>query len=246
MLDTDNKDAGTGLEAEIPNPVEPSVTSSNVPKGELDTVVKDTGEMAMSTSEVVPPNPERLLDPVRRRFFLLSLETRFHTKHELHKKIRWADVQAALLADPEKIWSLQQMEITGGEPDVIDEIDGKFIFGDCSVESPIGRRNVAYDKEGEELFRKEFPDIKIIGNACDMAADWRVDLMYDHAYRRLQRSIAIDGKTLSWIETPDWFRKGGFAMIWHLDTGKVCWVKAAAGSCGERLGFRAMLRVTKV
>jgi hypothetical protein len=246
MLDTDKKDAGTDLEAEIHEPAGSVSVPEKKVNGELNAVMESTGNGVKASSEVVPPNAERLLEPRLQKFFLLSLETRFHNQHELHKDIRWADVAAALLADPEKIWSLNKMDRTGGEPDLIDEIDGKFIFGDCSSESPSGRRNVAYDKEGEELFRKEFPDIKIVGNACDMAANWQVDLIPEYAYRWLQKSIEIDDKTLSWIETPDWFRKTGYAMFGHLDKGQGCWGKVTVGSCGESLGFRAVLRVKKI
>jgi hypothetical protein len=246
MTDIDDPNSGASLEAEIPNSVDSGGTSGDAPREELESVIKEAGERARAGAELVSQNPKRLLDPIPQKFFLLSLETRFHIQYELHKNIKWLDVRAALLANPEKIWSLHQLELTGGEPNVIDEIEGEFIFADCSVESPAGRRNVAYDKEGEDLFRKEFPDIKIVGNACDMATDWQVELIPEYAYRQLQRSIEIDAKALSWIETPDWFRKGGYAMAGHLDTGKGCWVKFTAGSCGERLGFRTMLMVLKV
>lgn len=143
---------------------------------------------------------------------LETLQQRFEKNKNRHKGINWASVQARLKqASPAKLWSLQEMERTGGEPDVIgfDAVKGEFIFYDCSAESPVGRRSVCYDKEGLESRKEHRPH----NNAIDMAAAMGIELLTEAQYRSLQELGQFDVKTSSWIKTPESIRKLGGALF---------------------------------
>jgi hypothetical protein len=137
---------------------------------------------------------------------LLSvLKKRFEKNMHRHKGIEWADIQAKLEASPEKLWSLNEMERSGGEPDVV----GRDVFYDCSAESPGGRRSVCYDYEGQES-RKEH---KPANNAVDMAVAMGIVILTEEQYRELQQLGNFDLKTSSWIQTPDAIRELGGALF---------------------------------
>src|SRR5215831_15104629 len=135
------------------------------------------------------------LPPEQREELLRSLKARFEKNMNRHKGLEWAEVQAKLEADTEKLWSLHEMERTGGEPDVVghDKTTGEYIFYDCSAESPKGRRNVCYDREGQEA-RKSF---KPQDNAIDLAAAMGIELLSEEQYRELQKLGEFDTKTSS-------------------------------------------------
>ena len=142
---------------------------------------------------------------------LKVLKSRFEKHGNRHKGIEWSAVQARLEANREKLWSLQQMEATGGEPDVVgqDNKTGEYLFYDCSVESPKGRRSLCYDMEALDS-RKEF---KPANNAVDMAAAMGIELLTEEQYRMLQELGKFDLKTSSWILTPAPIRKLGGAIF---------------------------------
>ena len=129
-----------------------------------------------------------------------TLKARFEKNRNRHKELEWAKVQARLEANPENLWSLHEMERTGGEPDVVghDKKTGEFIFYDCSAETPKGRRSVCYDREGLESRKTARPD----DSAVDMAAAMGIELLTEEQYRELQKLGEFDLKTSSWLKTP--------------------------------------------
>lgn len=142
---------------------------------------------------------------------LRTLKARFEKNMNRHQGFQWAKVQAKLEANPEKLWSLVEMERAGGEPDVIghDKETGEYIFYDCSSESPKGRRRVCYDREGQESRKKHKP----AHNAIDMATAMGVELLTEEQYRELQNLGNFDTKTSSWVKTPSDIRKLGDALF---------------------------------
>jgi hypothetical protein len=156
-------------------------------------------------------NHKKELSPEQREALLRALKSRFEKNMNRHKGLEWAKVQAKLEANTEKLWSLNEMERTGGEPDVVghDKKTGEYIFYDCSAESPKGRRNVCYDREALES-RKEF---KPKDNAIDMAAAMGIELSTEEEYRELQKLGNFDTKTSSWLKTPSEIRKLGSAIF---------------------------------
>ncbi len=139
------------------------------------------------------------LSPEQKGELLSILKGRFEKNMSRHQGMKWADVQAKLEANPEKLWSLNEMERTGGEPDVVgyDQKTGEFIFYDCSAESPKGRRNVCYDRQGLESRKEHKPK----NNAMDMAAAMGIEILSEEQYRELQKIGKFDTKTSSWIQT---------------------------------------------
>lgn len=172
---------------------------------------------------------------------LNTLKTRFEKNENRHKGIEWVGVQAKLKANPEKLWSLNVMEETGGEPDVVglDAQTGEYIFYDCSAESPKGRRSVCYDLEAWEA-RKEH---KPTDNAMDMAAAMGVELLTEEQYRGLQQLGKFDTKTSSWVKTPDKIRKLGGAIFCDRRFDTVFVYHNGAESYYAGRGFRGSLRV---
>src|SRR5699024_9674678 len=153
----------------------------------------------------------------------------------------WDKVEAKLKANPDKLWSLKEMERTGGEPDVVDydqETD-EYIFYDCSTESPKGRRSVCYDREGLESRKKYKPE----NNAIDMATDMGIDLLTEEQYRALQELGNFDKKTSSWIHTPTDIRELGGALFCDYRYGHVFVYHNGASSYYRSRGFRGSLRV---
>lgn len=151
------------------------------------------------------------LSPERREELLRALQARFEKNTHRHTGLEWAKVQAKLDANPEKLWSLYEMERTGGEPDVVgyDEQAGEYIFYDCSPESPKDRRNVCYDREALESRKEHKPE----NNAMDMAAAMGIEVLTEEQYRALQELGNFDTKTSSWLKTPAEIRKLGGAIF---------------------------------
>jgi len=159
----------------------------------------------------------------------------------LHSGLIWAEVRTKLEANPEKLWSLAEMERTGGEPDVVgfDEKTGEYIFMDCSAESPAGRRSVCYDREALESRKEHKPE----NNAVDMAAAMGIELLNEEQYRQLQKLGEFDLKTSSWIATPSEIRKLGGALFCDRRYDTVFLYHNGAQSYYAARGFRGLLRV---
>jgi hypothetical protein len=172
---------------------------------------------------------------------LAVLKARFEKNMNRHKGAEWANVQARLEANPEKLWSLDDMESTGGEPDVVayDEETGEYIFYDCSAESPKGRRSICYDREALDA-RKEF---KPENSAVDMAAAMGIEILSEEQYRKLQQLGNFDAKTSSWVKTPPDIRKRGGAVFCDYRYGTVFLYHNGADSYYAARGFRGSLRV---
>ena len=172
---------------------------------------------------------------------LKALKVRFEKNLNRHKGLDWAKVQARLEANPEKLWSLNEMERTGGEPDVVghDKKSGEYIFFDCSAESPAGRRSVCYDREGW-LSRKE---ARPKTTAMDLAMEIGVELLTEEEYFGLQKLGDFDLKTSSWIKTPPEIRERGGALYAERRYGRIFTGHNGAQSYYAARGFRGSLRI---
>jgi hypothetical protein len=192
--------------------------------------------MSKANSTVKKP-----LSAAGRDGLLKTLKTRFEENMHRHKNLEWADVQARLEADPEKLRSLSEMERTGGEPDVVgrDRTSGEYLFYDCSPESPDGRRSICYDREGLDS-RKE---AKPANNAIDMAAAMGIEMLTEEQYRQLQKLGDFDRKTSSWVKTPSDIRKLGGALFCDRRYGHVFTYHNGAQSYYAARAFRGVLRV---
>jgi hypothetical protein len=180
--------------------------------------------------------------PLEQREELLSvLKVRFEKNMHRHEGIEWASVQGKLDVNPEKLWSLNEMETTGGEPDVVgyDEEKDEYIFYDCSAESPKGRRSVCYDHEALEARKKHKPE----NSAMNMAADMGIEVLTEEQYRALQKLESFDLKTSSWVQTPTEIRKLGGALFCDCRFGHVFLYHNGADSYYGARGFRGSLRV---
>ena len=186
-------------------------------------------------------NMEKDLSTEQGAELLRVLKTRFEKNRNRHTGLEWANVQAKLEANREKLWSLNEMECTGGEPDVVgqDKKTGEYIFYDCSAESPKGRRSFCYDRTALES-RKEH---KPANNAMDMAAAMGIELLTEEQYRELQKLGDFDMKTSSWIKTPPAIRKLGGALFCDRRYDTVFVYHNGAESYYTARGFRGSLRV---
>ncbi len=169
------------------------------------------------------------------------MEARFEKNMNRHKGLEWAEVQAKLEANTEKLWSLHEMERTGGEPDVVghDEKAGVYIFYDCSSESPEGRRSVCYDREALKSRKEHKPK----NSAIDMAVAMGIELLTEDQYRELQKLGDFDTKTSSWVETPSKIRKLGGALFADRRYDNVFVYHNSAPSYYAARGFRGSLKV---
>ena len=181
------------------------------------------------------------LSPEQREELLRALKARFEKNMNRHKGLAWAKVQARLEAHTEKLWSLNEMERTGGEPDVVgfDKKTGEYIFYDCSAESPKGRRSLCYDRQALESRKEHKPE----NNAIDMAAAMGIELLTEEQYRELQELGNFDMKTSSWITTPSEIRKLGGAIFADYRYGTVFVYHNGAESYYAARAFRGSLRV---
>jgi len=181
------------------------------------------------------------LSPEQREELLRVLKARFEKNRNRHKGIEWATIQAKLEANIEKLWSLNEMERTGGEPDVFshDKKTGEYIFYDCSAESPKGRRNVCYDREALESRKEHKPK----NNAIDMATDMGIELLTEEQYRALQQLGNFDTKTSSWIITPSEIRRLGGALFCDRRYDHVFMYHNGAESYYGARAFRGSLRI---
>jgi hypothetical protein len=181
------------------------------------------------------------LSPKQREELLRALKARFEKNMNRHKGLEWAKVQAKLEANTKKHWSLNEMERTDGEPDVVgfDKKTGEYIFYDCSAESPKGRRSVCYDHEALESRKEHKPK----NSATEMAADMGIELLTEEQYRELQQLGEYDTKTSSWIKTPSEIRKLGGAIFADFRYGNVFVYHNGAESYYAARAFRGSLRV---
>ena len=177
----------------------------------------------------------------QREELLSVLKARFEKNPNRHKGLEWAKVQAKLEANPEKLWSLNEMERTGGEPDVVgvDKKTGEYIFYDCSAESPKDRRSLCYDREALESRKENKPK----DNALDLAAAMGMELLTEEQYRELQQLGKFDLKTSSWVKTPAEIRKLGGALFCDRRYDTVFVYHNGAESYYAARGFRGSLRV---
>lgn len=177
----------------------------------------------------------------QREELLKTLKSRFEKNMHRHQGLDWAKVQAKLEDNIEKLWSLNAMEETGGEPDVVgdDSESGEFVFYDCSVESPKGRRSVCYDMEALESRKKFKPE----NNVIDMATAMGIDLLTEDQYRELQKVDKFDMKTSSWVQTPSNIRELGGAIFCDRRYETVFMYHNGADSYYAARGFRGLLRV---
>jgi Protein of unknown function (DUF4256) len=181
------------------------------------------------------------LSPEQCEELLGALKDRFEKNMNRHKGLAWAQIQAKLEANAENLWSLYEMERTGGEPDVVghDKKTGEYIFYDCSAESPKGRRSVCYDREALESRKEHKPE----DNAIDMAAAMGIELLTEEQYRELQKLGHFDTKTSSWVKTPSEIRKLGGALFCDRRYDTVFRYHNGAESYYAARAFRGSLRV---
>jgi hypothetical protein len=173
--------------------------------------------------------------------FLEMLQDRFEKNMGRHSGLDWSEIQRKLEKKPEKLSSLQEMERTGGEPDVIgiDAETGQYIFCDCSPESPVGRRNLCYDREAQESREEARPD----DNAVDVAGRMEIEILTEEQYMQLQKIGNFDTKTSSWLRTPEEIRECGGAIFGDRRFGRVFVYHNGASSYYSARGFRGILMV---
>lgn len=184
---------------------------------------------------------KRELSHIQQDDLLKTLQSRFKKNLDRHEGIEWDRVEERLKRYPEKMWTLNEMERTGGEPDIVfyDEQTDQYVFYDCSPESPKGRRSHCYDREGLEA-RKEY---KPLSNAIDMAAEVGIEILTEEEYRGLQKLGNFDSKTSSWVRTPAEIRQLGGALFMDFRYNRVFVYHNSAPSYYSSRGFRGSLRV---
>ena len=181
------------------------------------------------------------LSPGQQEELIRTLKARFEKNMNLHQDIEWANVYSRLEANGEKLWSLNEMEKTGGEPDVVgyDEKTNEYIFQDCSAESPKGRRSLCYDREALDSRKEHKPE----NNAIEMATAMGIELLSEEQYRELQKLGNFDTKTSSWVKTPPEIRKLGGALFCDRRYNQVFVYHNGADSYYAVRGFRGSIRV---
>lgn len=186
-------------------------------------------------------NNKKELSAEQREELLKTLKTRFEKNMNRHEGIEWANVQAKLEANPKKLWSLDDMEITGGEPDVVgyDKKTNEYIFYDCSAESPKGRRSLCYDRQALDSRKEHKPE----SSALDVAAAMGIEILTEDQYRELQQFGKFDTKTSSWVKTHADIRKLGGAIFCDYRYGTVFTYHNGAESYYAARAFRGALKV---
>lgn len=184
---------------------------------------------------------QKELSPDQRTALLDTLQSRFEKNKKRHPSLTWQPIQAKLEASPEKLWVLNEMEKSGGEPDVIeqDEKTGEYIFFDCSAESPTGRRSLCYDRKALNDRKANKPE----NSALDMANEIGIELLNEEQYRTLQKVGKFDQKTSSWVLTPEAIRERGGALFMDNRYNHIFIYHNGADSYYAARGFRGALRV---
>jgi hypothetical protein len=187
------------------------------------------------------PLSKRKLSPAQRENILKALQDRFQKNMSRHANVEWGKVRSKLEANTDKLWSLNEMERTGGEPDVVghDTKTGEYIFYDCSAESPQGRRSLCYDRRALESRREHRPK----SSALDMSTAMGIELLTEDQYRELQQLGTFDLKTSSWVQTPEDIRELGGALFCDRRYNTVFLYHNGAESYYAARGFRGSLRV---
>ena len=185
--------------------------------------------------------PKNKLSPKQSEDLINILKARFEKNMNRHKGIEWTKVQGKLETMPEKLWSLNQMEVTGGEPDVVvyDKKSGEYIFYDCSAESPSGRRSLCYDRAALNSRKEHKPK----NSAIDMSSEMGIEILNEEQYRELQKLGNFDTKTSSWVETPADIRKLGGAIFCDFRYNTIFIYHNGAESYYAARGFRGFLKV---
>ena len=211
---------------------------AKAPRGTKGKTLRSTEKGPISGVET-----KRELSPEQRQELLRALKARFEKNMNRHKGLEWAQVQAKLEANPEKLWALNEMERTGGEPDAVghDKKTGEYIFYDCSAETPKGRRNTCYDGEGQR--KREKQGLRPGGNVIDMAAAMGIEPLTEEQYRELQKLGFFDNKTQSWLKTPPDIRELGGALFADYRFGHVFVYHNTAPCFYSGRAFRGSLRV---
>jgi len=186
-------------------------------------------------------NKNRSLSHDKQVELLKVLETRFEKNKHRHPNVQWNDVQEKLNLNTEKLWSLNEMEETEGEPDVVgvDPVTGEFIFMDCSAETPKGRRSICYDDEALQARKENKP----VNSAVNMALEMGIDVLTEEQYRELQTNGVFDIKTSSWVKTPDNIRKLGGAVFCDRRYDTIFMYHNGADSYYSARAFRGILKV---
>lgn len=189
----------------------------------------------------MPTSKRKKLSTEEQRAMLSTLKSRFEKNMACHIDLKWEEVQMRLEAHSEKIWSLCEMERTGGEPDIVgqDKKTGEYIFCDCSPESPAGRRSACYDKEAQDGRKEHRPK----NNAVDMATEMGIEMLSEEQYRDLQKLGSFDLKTSSWVKTPDTIRELGGAVFCDRRYNTVFLYHNGAESYYAARGFRGLVKV---
>ncbi|MGE0089085.1 MAG: DUF4256 domain-containing protein [Bacteroidales bacterium] len=184
---------------------------------------------------------KKVLSPETKSELIIALKTRFENNMNRHKEIEWCKVHERLEQNPDKLWPLNEMKKTGGEPDVVgyDEKTGEYIFYDCSTESPSGRRHVCYDRQALDSRKEHKPE----NSAIDMATTMGIELLTEVQYKELQKLGSFDNKTSSWIKTPSEIRKLGGALFCDRRYNHVFTYHNGADSYYGVRGFRGLLKV---
>jgi hypothetical protein len=184
---------------------------------------------------------EKILSPEQRKELLAGLKARFEKNMNRHKSLEWAEIQTKLETKPEKLWSLSEMERTGGEPDVVghDKKTGEYIFFDCAAETPKGRRSICYDGEALQSRKEHKPGDSALGMGTAMG----IELLTEEQYRELQKLGDFDTKTSSWIKTPAAVRELGGALFCDRRFNTVFMYHNGAESYYAGRGFRGLLKV---
>lgn len=184
---------------------------------------------------------KKILAPEEQDELLRVLKRRFEKNMNRHKGLEWSKIESKLKANPEKLWSLNEMERTSGDPDVVgyDKRSGEFIFYDCSAESPSGRRSLCYDREAWDSRKENKPE----NNAIDMAAEMGIEILNEEEYRELQKLGNFDMKTSSWLKTPSEIRKLGGAIFADFRYDTVFIYHNSAHSYYAARAFRGSLKI---
>jgi Protein of unknown function (DUF4256) len=201
----------------------------------------DSKPAKKSSAKIHRTMPNATLSQKQHEDLLKALKARFEKNMSRHKGLAWTEIQAKLEANAEKLWSLNEMERTGGEPDVVglDKKTGEYIFYDCAAESPKGRRSLCYDREALDERKENKPK----DNALEMAAAMGVELLTEEQYRELQKLGEFDTKTSSWVKTPSAIRKLGGALFCDRRFDTVFVYHNGAESYYAARAFRGLLRV---
>jgi hypothetical protein len=216
--------------------------SENIGNSEVESVDNGTrsrvGGLLATADEVKNPHE---LEGAQKEILLIGLEARFNGNPQLHKNVEWDRVKTALNADPEQLWKIWQLEATGGEPDVFMADEKGFVIGDCSAESPSGRRDVVLDKDAELALGK---GNEAKGNAVDLADIWAVGLMDEKEYLFLQKLVeGMDMNTFSILKTPADVRAKGLALVGDRNITGAFVDRADALDHSEDKGFRCSVKV---